>query len=567
VADRATDSWGEPSPLLETGLSQDQKRRAFVLAGLCVAYTLAFVPANLTGAANVNMLGVFELDEFSQFRALWKMTSPSPSLAESVFEFIAYDYYWYGFPFFAVSAIVFWPLRAIYVAAAEPGLTTAGAMVLRELSPLFTALAIAILVALWTRLRSTVQVVALFVFLAALPAVVDNNLWWHPDALLLLFVVCTIGALSLDRGRLGPWFFAAALACGLATATKSMGLWFFGAVAVHLIRARDRHSLAKLARAGAGFAGLMALAILAGSPHWFLPSEWEETIAAIASLQRDTHVGWFTRGEIGVAPWLGLVQSGYGWLATWVALVTLCVMTARRSPREEHRDLAVTILAWVIPLSIFFVVHIGLQRERYLLTLLVPLASCAGSPLLWEALGGTAKSILPRLAAAGMVAMLALQLAFHVAEDARRYAAVLYREHNHPAFSFWNRFEREVLAEIEPDTELRIFRDHKLYIAPDRRFQIHMRWHSTEHADIIDANPDLILLRRSQMDWFADPGSVKKSTDAELAARARRFYQDARNDTIPGYKRLMESDFALAYGRAVNPRVGQVDLPDGVIRR
>ncbi len=540
-------------------MSQDQKRRSLVLAALCVAYTLAFVPANLTGAGDVNMLGVFNLDEFSQFRALWKMTSPSPSLTESVFGIIAYDYYWYGFPFFAVSAAVFWPLRAIYVAAAEPGLTTAGAMALRELSPLFTALAIAILVALWTRLRSTPQMIALFVFLATLPAVVDNNLWWHPDALLLLFVVCTIGALSLDRSRLGPWFFAAALACGLATATKTIGVWFFAAVALHLFRARDKHSMPKLARAGAGFVCVMALAILAGSPHWFLPSEWEETIAAIASLARDTHAGWFTRGELGVGPWLGLLRSGYGWIATWAALVTSCAVTARRSQREEHRDLAAMVLAWGIPISIFFVIHVGLQRERYLLSVLVPLASCAGSPLLWDALRGRTESRLPRLAGVAMAALLGLQLVFHLQEDVRRYSAVLYREQNHPAFAFWEQFEREVLAGISPDTSLRIFRDHTLYVAPQRRFQIHMRWHSTEHADITESNPDLILLKRSQMDWFADPASVGKSTDAKQATRVRRFYQDARNDTITGYQRLMETDFALAYGRTAGARVGQVN--------
>ena len=74
--------------------------------------------------------------------------------------------------------------------------------------------AIAILVALWTRLRSLPHMIAVFAFLAALPAVVGNNLWWHPDALLLLLVVATIAALSLDRARLGRWFYAAALAGG-----------------------------------------------------------------------------------------------------------------------------------------------------------------------------------------------------------------------------------------------------------------------------------------------------------------------------------------------------------------
>ena len=96
---------------------------------------------------------------------------------------------------------------------------------------------------------------------------------------------------------------------------------------------------------------------------------------------------------------------------------------------------------------------------------------------------------------------------------------------------------------------------------PDRRLQIHMRFHSTEHTDITEANPDLILLKRSRMDWFAHPASIERSTYPEQAVRAREFYRDARNDTIPGYRRLMETDFAVAYGRAADPRVGQLSPP------
>jgi len=532
-------------------LTQDRKLRAGVLALLCSAYVLAFAPANLTGADDVNMLGVFALDEFGQFGKLWKMTSPAPSAAEALYRFIAYDYYWYGFPFFALSAAVFWPLRAIYLAAAEPGLTTAAALVLRELSPLFTALAIAILVALWTRLRSLPQMLATFAFLAALPAVVENNLWWHPDAMLLFLMVCAIAGLSLDRSRLGPWFYAAALACGLATATKSMGLWFFAAVALHLLRARSQHRLPQLALAGAGFAFAMTLAILAASPHFFLPSEWEEIAAALLSLQRDTHVGWFTKGQIGIAPWVAKLRSGFGWATLWLALTALCVATARRAHRVEHRDLAATLLAWLVPISAYFVAHVGMQHERYLLPMLVPLASCVGSPLLWDRLAGRGGQRAPRLLAIAFVAALCLQWGFHLQEDARRYHAVLHREDGHPALAFWQRVESELLADLPTDSgaHLRVFRDQYLYVPPSRQLEVHIRWHSTSHADIAEARPDLILLKRSNLDHFAAPDAVARSTDVEQAERASRFYRDAEADAIPGYRLLLETDFALAYGR------------------
>lgn len=530
-------------------MSQDQKRRAAVLAVLCAGYVLAFVPGNLTGAADVSMLSVFELDEFSQFRALAKMTSPGGTASDALHRFIAYDYYYYGFPFFASSAAIFWPLRAIYVAAGEPGLTSASVLLLRELSPLFTALAIAILVALWTRLRSLPHMVALFAFLATLPAIVDNNLWWHPDALVLLLVVATIAALSLDRGQLGRWFYAAALTCGLATATKTVGLWFFAAVALHLFRARGQHPLPKLALAGAGYGVTMVLAIAAASPHFFLPSEWEEILAATSTWKNGIDVGWTTKGQTGWAPWLGVLRHGFGWGTTWLALVALCALTAFRSPRREHRDLAATILAWVVPLSIFLVAKVALHTERYLLPVALPLASCAGSPLLWRSLRERGSSIVPRAAAAAMLTLLCAQLGFHLHEDLRLYRKVLHREENSPALAFWRRFDAEVLSGVAPGTPLRIYRDHYIYVPPERRFEVHFRWRSSEHADIVQVRPDLVLLRRSAIEKFADPASPDASTDRAQALRSHQFYLDARDDVIPGYRRLLATDFAVAYGR------------------
>jgi hypothetical protein len=525
-------------------------RRAAVLAILCAGYVAAFVPANLTGAADVNMLAVFRIDEFGQFRTLWRMTTPSESTTEALYRFVAYDYYYYGFPFFAVSAVVFWPLRAIYEASGEPGLTTASALALRELSPLFTALAIGILVALWTRLRSLPHMVALFAFLAAMPAVVGNNLWWHPDGLLLFWIVATIAALSLDGRKLRGWFYTAAFACGLATATKTVGLWFFAAVALHLFRARSQLPISKLAIAAAGFAATMLLAIAAASPHYFLPSEWDEIFAAVSTWKRGIEVGWGTRGETGLAAWAPVVRDGFGWMTTWVVLLALGTLTALRAKRSEDRELAATILAWVIPLSAFLLIQVALQVERYLLPVLVPLASCAGSPLLWQELRVRgAFSRHRRLAAVAVAALLCAQLGFNFLQDLQLYRSVLYREEASPSLAFWERLDSEVLSRLPPEAKVRIFRDLYVYVPPDPRFETHVRWRSTEHADIEASNPDLVLLRRSQIDHLADPASLETSIDRDLALRAHRFHRDARDDSIPGYRQLIASDFAIAYGR------------------
>jgi hypothetical protein len=540
-------------------VTRDQKRRALVLALLCAAYVLVFVPANRTGASDVNMLSVFKLDEFRQFHVLWEMTSPKDTVAETLHGFIAYDYYYYGFPFIAVSALIFGPLRSAYVASNEPGLTAASALLLRELSPLFTALAIAILVALWTRLHSLPRMIALFVFLGALPAVVANNLWWHPDALVLFWVVVTIAALSLDRARLGRWFYAAALACGLATATKTIGLWFFGAVALNLVLARSQRRPLEIALAGVRFAALMVLAIAAASPHYFLPSEWKEIAESISTWKQGIDVGWGTKGATGLAVWSSTLRSGFGWVLTSVALLALCSLTALRAKHPEHRHLAAVILAWVLPLAGFLIARVALQEERYLLPILVPLFSCAGSPVLWQALRHRSDGYAPRILAAAFAALLLAQLGSNLVQDLSRYTAVLEREEQSPSLAFWRQLDAEVLSQLSPEMPLRIFRDLYVYVPPDRRFEVHVRWRATEWRDIEESQPDLVLLRRSMIEQYADPASVAASTDAEGALRAHHFHREALDDALPGYRRLLATDFAVAFGRAapVGPGGGE----------
>lgn len=546
-------------------MTRSQRRGAAALTLLCAIYVLAFAPANRTGAANANMLEIFELDEFAQFRALWQMTKPRATAGEALYGVFAYDYYYYGFPFFAVSAAVFWPLRMVYMASGEPGLTAASVLALRQLSPLFTAIAIAILVILWTRLESLPRVVGLFAFLAAIPAVVSNNLWWHPDALLLLCVVLVIAALSLDRLRLGRWFYAAAFACGLTIATKMTGWWFFAAVAVHLIRARHSHRVPALLRAALGFVAAMALVIAAASPQLFLPDEWDEIAAAMATWLEASDVGWETKGRTGPAAWYPTLTSGFGWACTWIVLAALALGTALRARRTEHRDLAIAILAWVIPLTGYLLTGVALQFERYLLPVLVPLASCAGSAVLWDPLRENTGPVFRRAAAASAILLLTVQLGFNTLEARERYSKVLHREETSPSLTFWRLLDREVISQLPGDTPLRILKSLYIYNPPDPRLETHIRWRSLEYADLEASDPDLVLLQQSHIQQLTSPSLFDSTTDPDGARRSQPLYRDARDDAIPGYRRLLATDFAVAYGRTL-PRgpVAGASPPDSL---
>jgi 4-amino-4-deoxy-L-arabinose transferase-like glycosyltransferase len=523
-------------------------RCAALCALLAALYVAAFVPANRTGTANVNMLGVFQVDEFAQYHAIWRMTEPAESAGTALRQFLAYDYYSYGFPFFAASALAFWPLRDAYLETGAPGLTAASMLLLRQLSPLLHALSILILVGLWTGFRSAPRAGALFVFLAALPAVVSDSLWWHPDAWVTFFVVATIAALVLDRLRLGRWFYAAAVACGLATATKLIGLWFFAAVALHLVRALPGRPLRSVVAHGAGFAGAMALAVLAASPMLFVPGEWHEVVSFQATVPSIISFGWGERSRTGIASWLPTLRSGYGGALAMLTCAGIAIATAAFD--RGRRDLAATILAFALPFCAYLFFSVAYHSERYLLPALLPLASCAGSEIWLRTLRDASAPRSARIASAAAALALAFTLISFVPADLGRYRGVLERETASESLAFYRELDRRVIASLPTDARLRILRTPYVYVPPDPRFDVRLRWGGIEPGDLAEASPDLILVSRDDLDRWGDPTFQTRTNDVARAQRMYAFYSVAARDEIPGYRRLFETDFALVYARS-----------------
>ena len=92
-----------------------------------------------------------------------------------------------------------------------------------------------------------------------------------------------------------------------------------------------------------------------------------------------------------------------------------------------------------------------------------------------------------------------------------------------------------------------------MYVRPLPKYEVHLRWRSLEHQDLVEIQPDVILLRQSEIDVYRDESIVAESFDPEQARRSHRFYQDVRNDTVPGYRRIMRTDFGVAFLRDATP--------------
>ena len=77
-----------------------------------------------------------------------------------------------------------------------------------------------------------------------------------------------------------------------------------------------------------------------------------------------------------------------------------------------------------------------------------------------------------------------------------------------------------------------------------------MKWGSADYSNV-SFNPDLIILQQDLIQKNSDPSGASISFDQEQARRSLIFYTDAKNNQLKGYKRVLESEFAVAFRKSI----------------
>jgi 4-amino-4-deoxy-L-arabinose transferase-like glycosyltransferase len=245
-------------------------------------------------------------------------------------------------------------------------------------------LVLAALLLTWmqTRFRSRWRAVGLFIFLLLIPPVVRYNIqFWHPDALVVLFVTLTLFFLDRDQFRYGADFYLAALFCGLAAATKLYGFFFFLAVGGYLIAGLVRGSLSWPAafRRGLLFVLVMGLTIALSNP-WLSDANARSRFRTI--LREKSNEMRYGYGETsadaiefyrrGLVPTIKFLAPRYGSLAFLLFGTVSLIAAALRGPR---RLTAWLILAWFAPMAIYFIWGMNYKSYHYWMPAMLPFLS------------------------------------------------------------------------------------------------------------------------------------------------------------------------------------------------
>lgn len=540
-------------------MKASQSKNALWFLGFGLIYFAVFIFPNLQGARNAAMLAAFEIDEYAQYPHLLGMLTPGDSLYQSLRNFLVYQHYFYGYPFYFLSALAVFPLK-LALGSAWPLNTALIAATLRQMISVFPMiLSVYLLVKMQTRLRPIWKAAGLFIFLLIVPAVVRNNLWWHPDSLAMLACVMVVFFLDRDDLRFGRNFFFAAAACGIAAGLKLSGFFFGLAIPLYLAWGflEKKITFRRILILAAAFLVVMAAALTVSNPLLLLPQERQEIFRTMLLQIEQTSSGVFFYQKSS-SHFLNSIDenfiTNFGGLiflfAVLIAFILQFLLPEFRQNGRRQRLLAV-LLAWILPLMLT-IDQAAYRRTNYFLPVMIPfLSTLGGLPFedLKKYLIGSAGR---RLAAVGLILMAGLiifQAALFACVDFTYIRDAAKKEQTSPALAFYQTLDQEYLPLLGTD-KLVIFRDWRVYFPSSPTREIEMSWDMASYDFIRPINPDLILLERANLELFANPESVEKAVDQEKSRSIYEFYRDASENRIEGYTIMYADHFGLAFVRS-----------------
>ena len=533
-------------------MTKQQKKVLRILLLIAVFYFLVFIPPNSVGADDINMLSIFEIDEYALYRYNVRMIEGGDTIKASLWKFITYQHYNYGFPSHFVSAIVILPLKIL----GPSYYTTTNIMLVSRqiISVLPMLLAILTLVYLQTRFHSLWKSLFVFFFLLSIPAVFRNNMWLHPDSLTILFIVLTFFFLDRDKQTFGRNFYYAAIACGIATGTKIIGLFFFITIPTYLAWGyfSKRISIKTAVIRALTFVGIMFVVFLICNPMLFFPGPREAAIKMQRNLSRSISHGWVVEYDKGPLPWFRMITKYYGEGFILILVNMILIIGVLLGPRRLYNTL---VLTWAVPISLYIFFVIVIRPFHFYLPIVLPVYSASIGILLWpfnnrEFEQGnlrTSRSI--RVLCQLALIVIGYQFILNVVWDTEEYNLTLNKEELSPSLTFFDSVEQECLDYIPNDIFMSITHDRSIYVPVSDRWTSKLTRSLVDYEYVQENNFHILLLSQQRIKDYTQPDSLDKAVDRTEMIAAQEFFADVTSYSVEGYELCYEDEFGFVYIR------------------
>lgn len=520
-----------------------------ILLGLALLlFCLAILP-NYQASKNLAMVTMLEPDEGVVIPVMQRMISGGATLKQALGRFIVYEYYYYGLPFFGLGALLMLALRGLGLES-NFALTV---VVLRQVISVLPTLAGLLVLTYIQDQYKTWRSIANFLLLAIIPATLRNVLWLHPDGLVIFFSSMVLYFLWKDGHKLGKHFYWAAAFCGVLTATKLVGLYFFLAVLLCMIwyLYKKQGNWKQAVKAGSLFICLMLLCFLFSNAFLFSKygrPQYFATIQGQASWLAEGYGIVYAKGLRAALPILKQDYGSAGFILLALALTIFGIW------QERSRFHSTLILAWVLPfsISVIFFTHF---KYQYWLPVGLPLYS-SFSILLPEKLDTIkVKNSFPLIVRLGLIVLVLMQGFLFLKTDIliiqKRFNALK----GNVAIAFYD--ESMLRLDRLKEKPQHIYHDYRLYFPSKENWPADTNYDLLDYAYIQENKFTILMLSAQRIADYLNPAAV--GVDAEKFIENQRFYSDAKADKITGYHLLYQDQTALLF---ISQEVCLADFPE-----
>jgi hypothetical protein len=527
-------------------MKPSQKNVIYILLAMALITFILFSWPNSAASQNLAMVQMFQPDEATPLPYVFHMIAPAENINQALRSFVFYEFYYYGFPYFGLSAALLLPLQWL----GQITNISLDLLILRQLASVLPMLAALLLLVFMQDGFRTYRSVVLFAILLCVPAVVRNNLWWHPDGISFLLVVLTLFFLQRDKLRFGRNFLFAAAMAGISTATKLAGVYFFLAIALTLFLGfyLKKASWKRMIGMSVAFLFVMALSFLIANP--FLLSHWARTAYGYI-FQKQTFLlseGYGVVYEKGFMAAWPLIREYFGQAVFLLVAIGAAIWGARRGPQRLLHGL---ILAWFLPITILvlFVTHFKFQ---YWLPVALPLFSSLITvlPEKWNWNRSAFKAGFVKTTATLthilILLIIMIQATLYVKQDAQMINGSLHQVENNPRIQFYD--QALVALSPLPATGLyHVYYDYRLYVPETSGWTSETTYDLLEYGTIQEKNFDILLLLEQRIRDYLNPNVT--GIDPQVFARNQQFYHDADTGQVINYHLVYRNDVALVYVR------------------
>ncbi|MCX6053985.1 MAG: hypothetical protein NTZ74_03550 [Chloroflexi bacterium] len=500
-----------------------------------IAFFVFSIP-NSKGSDNLAMVQMFEPDEGVCLPVVQNMIIPKSDFFTFLWKFVFYDFYSYGFPYFATSAVVLLPLQWLNQIQHTPLVM----LVLRQMISVFPMLVALLLLVYIQDKFQTYRSILLFIFLLSVPAFIQNGLWWHPDGLVLLLSVLVLFFLWKDNRQFSWRFFAASITCGVLVATKMVGVYFFLAIGMILIWGwiEKKISFKKLAALSAIFLLIMGISFIIANP--FLLSEWAR-IGYFYTIRVETNElsqGYGLVYEKGLKEAWPIMHQFYG---ETIFLVISLLVSIWGIWKKQQRFLYALTLAWFFPLtvSLLVVTHF---KYQYWLPVAIPLFSNLVM-LLPQKITELKSNIKSQGIRILLLVIVLFQFVLFVRQDISTLVGRTNRQENNPRIGFYD----QAIGYLKPinSYEVNVYYDYRLYVPETSGWKIETTYDLLTYAYINEHKFDVLFLLESRIHDYLNPNAT--GVDPIGLKESRMFYQDAEDGNISKYTLLFKNETARLY--------------------